>query len=603
MLRGPQGTLYGRSATGGNINIVTADPTNHFDAAVDASYGNFNDIQAHAMVNLPVTDTLAVRVAVMQHRSDGYWDSKGTTSRNYGAQDNWGGRVTALWKPSSTFTWRLSLDQFVSDGAPGESILTGPDGKPVNGLSPYHQPVYNDPEPDNHIASTSIRSRMEWRPLDHVTLSYVASYQRIGAFYDWATTGQVGAPANTGWQQYASYKSHAQFHEVDAAYESGAFKNVVGASYFNENIPDTGSWGIYQAINYFYRNVPNISATHKRSWGVFDQATLTVLDGLKLTGGVRYSHDEQSQGGNTSYGCPTSLFPNATMAQVAALQPGTAGCYAASTTAFATGKWSKVTWKAGLDYDIAPHTLAYASVTTGYKPGGVQPGVLAPIPESYKPEDVTNYEVGLKTRLLDNKLTLRAAGFYEDYTDLQVFQLTSTAAGVKLATLNAAKARIYGVELEGSFEPTPNDHISGFATWLHATYADYPNAIDSRTGLSVGDNSGASLPQAPRFQMRFQYSHDFDLNGGSKITPLVGVNYQTKSFTQPINIGYYKVKAYSKTNASLTWTDPTGRWKVAGYIDNIENKAVRSGDWASGGQVYSDYAAPRTFGARVSWQY
>src|SRR5882757_3710543 len=147
VLRGPQGTLYGRNATGGNLNIITATPKSAFDANFDVSYGNFNEVTGHAMLNAPVSDTLAVRAATVVHRSDGYFSTQGNTHQNYGAADDAGIRLTGLWTPAERFKWRMSFDGYQSDGTTGASIQTGANGKPANGLSPYHQPAYPDPEP------------------------------------------------------------------------------------------------------------------------------------------------------------------------------------------------------------------------------------------------------------------------------------------------------------------------------------------------------------------------------------------------------------------------------------------------------------------------
>ncbi|WP_260929471.1 TonB-dependent receptor [Novosphingobium sp. 9] len=602
VLRGPQGTLYGRSATGGNINILTADPENKFDASADASYGSFNDVATHAMVNVPVTDTLSIRAAGMMHRSDGMFDTQGTTSRNYGAADSFGGRLTALWKPSSRFKWRLQLDQYDNKGTPGLSVLTGADAKPVNGLSPYKQPVYSDPEPYNKIISTAVRSRMDWDATDDLSISYVGTYQDIRAAYRWVTTGDADAPDNPGWQQASAYNSKATFHEIDASYSKGRFKNVMGGSFFYEKIKDPGSAAVYAAIDYVYYSPKGADIT-KRSWGVFDQASYEILDHLTLTGGVRYSKDYQAQGASLTYSCALSAYPVTNFSQVYNLTATTPGCYGASTGASGSGSWDKVTWKAGLDYQMTPTTLIYASAISGYKPGGVQPAAPDGVSKTYNPEDVVSYEAGVKTRLLDDKLTLRAAAFWVDYTNLQVFQVASTTSGVSLVTFNAAKARSRGVELETTWEISPVDHFSGFINYLDATYTQYTNGIDGRDSSVIPSLTGYQLPQAPHWQMRGQYSHDFLLGNGGKITPMAAVYFQTESFTEANNVSWYRVAPYTKTTLTLTWTDPTDKWQVSAFVDNLENNKVRTGDWASSGEVYSDFAPPRTWGLRASWHY
>lgn len=601
VLRGPQGTLYGRSATGGNINVLTADPVNHLDASVDASYGSYNDVAVHGMINLPVTDNLSVRVAGMVHRSDGMFNTQGTTSRNYGAADSFGGRITALWKPAPNFKWRLQLDQYDNHGTPGLSVQTGADAKPINGQSPYQQKVSGNPDPYNKIVSTAIRSRMDWDATDHLSLSYVASYQDIRAAYKWVTSGAVDW-TNPGWQQASAYNSKATFHEVDAAFSSGRFKNVLGGSFFYEKITDPGSAAVYAAINYEYYS-PYGANTTKRSWGIFDQASYQIIDGLTVTGGLRYSKDYQGQGGSLTYGCSTSGYSVGQFSQIYNLTSTTPGCYGASTNPAGSGSWSKLTWKAGIDYQITPRTMVYASVTTGYKPGGVQPSAPVGVAKTYNPEDVTNYEAGIKTRVLDNKLSLRAAAFWADYSNLQVFQVASTTSGVSLVTFNAAKARSRGIELETTWDITPNDHFSGFANYLDATYTTYNNGIDGRDSSVIPSLKGYQLPQAPHWQMRAQYAHDISLGKHGKLSPMAAFYFQSESFTEANNVSWYRVAPYTKTTLTVTWTDRTDKWSVAAFVDNLENNYVRTGDWASSGQVYSDFAPPRTWGLRASWTY
>ncbi len=602
VLRGPQGTLYGRSATGGNINILTADPVGHFDASADMSYGSYNDVAAHVMVNVPVSDTLAVRAAGMIHRSDGMFDTLGTTARNYGAADNFGGRLTALWTPSSSFKWRLQVDQYENHGTPGLSVLTGEDAKPVNGRSPYKQPVYSDPEPYNKIVSTSIRSRMDWDLNSDLSVSYVASYQDIRAAYRWVTTGDEDAPENPGWQQYSAYNSKATFHEVDALYSHGRLKNVIGGSFFYEKIDTPATAAIYSAIDYAVYSPYGADVT-KRSWGVFDQLSYEIADNLTLTGGIRYSKDYQAQGNSLSYSCAASTLDASKFSDVFTLTADTSGCYGASVGASGSGSWDKVTWKAGVDYQVTPETLLYASATTGYKPGGVQPSAPTGVSKTYDPEDVISYEIGAKTRVFNDAVTLRGAAFWVDYTNLQVFQVASTTTGVSLVTFNAAKARSRGIELEASWDISPVDHFSGFINWLDAEYTQYTNGIDGRDSSVIANLKGYQLPQSPHWQMRAQYSHDFVLGNGGKITPQAAFYFQTVSFTEANNVSWYRVAPYTKTDLTVTWTDPTEQWQVAAYVNNLENNYVRTGDWASSGEVYSDYAPPRTWGVRASWHY
>ena len=601
VLRGPQGTLYGRNATGGNVNIITADPKASFDANFDVSYGNFNDVMAHAMVNAPVSDSLAVRAAFVVHRDDGLFSTEGTTDHNYGAADDTGLRLTGLWTPAESFKWRLSLDGYQSHGTPGASIETGANQMPVNGLSPYHQPAYADPEPRNYIQNGAVRSRMDLRLNDDLSLAYITGYQHVLWSYVWATTGQPGASATLPGARSAE-QNHAttQGHEVDLSLDTDKLKNVLGGTYFGES----AAWkyqNLLPALNYASLTLTD-HEVHKASWGAFDQATWSPITALRLTGGVRYSHDHQLQPAYEQLSC--TAMP--TLEQVRLLTTTSPQCAAPRgviTTPSAGGSWSKVSWKAGADYDLTNAALAYASVTSGYKQGGVQPGLPAAFPSTYEPETVTSYEAGIKLRLLERTLNVRLAGFFENYTSIQTAQLQFLNGIGQIITTNAGGSHIYGAEIESEWRPTTTDYLAAFFTWLHARYTVFSDAADPRTNTLIPSLAGNQLPNAPNASVRLEYHHDFSLPIGGTLTPLVAFYWQSTSFSQPINVDVYKIGSYSKSDLQLTYASAAEHWRIAAYVQNVEDHAVRNADFTLFGNVYSDFNPPRIFGARVSYRY
>lgn len=602
VLRGPQGTLYGRSATGGSVNVFTGTPVDHFDANADVSYGRYDDVQAHAMINVPVAQDLSIRAAGMIHRNNGYIDTMGTTGRNYGAADERGARLTALWKPGSRFTWRLSGEYYESTGTPGVLLRSDSDGNVYNGGSPYRQKFQNNPSPAMLIRSNAIRSRMDWEATDDLTISYVGGYQAIQSSTSWATSGQVGAPSATDFQFQRRYRSNSTFHEIDASLETGILKNVFGGSFFDETIPQGGTVGLFANFGIISTSLPS-SGIHKRSWGIFDQADLAITDKLTLTGGIRYSHDFQDSGARSTVSCTASTYPNIVVTDLWAFTAATPGCRGA-TVPYASASFSNIGWKAGLQYQLAPETLTYLQASTGYKPGGVQPGLPVEIPASFNSEKVVNYEFGVKTRLFDNALNLRTAIFYSDYSNLQVFQPLTLASGqVQLATINAASATLYGIEIEAEANLTPVDHFRGYFTYTHATYDSFPNAIDPRTNKNIGSLDGNSLPAAPRVTFRVQYSHDFELANGGRITPTAALYFQSKQYLDILNISDYRVPGYTKSNFDLTYVLPSQNWTVSAYVNNVENRTIRNRVFSSGGKVFSNYDMPRTWGVRLSYKY
>lgn len=593
ILRGPQGTLYGRNSTGGSLNVITADPKSTFGASADVSFGNYNDVQTRGMINLPLMDDLAIRAAFTTRRSDGYFETRGTTNSNYAAADNFAGRLTGLWTPSSDFKWRLALEYSRLGGTPDLEFATGPSGRPLDGRPVYDRPVSSEPEPSNYLRNFMARSRMDWQVASNLSLSYIAGYEDLSYASVWTLAATSLADGNlTEGHRTGGDQSYSQ--EIDLNFEWNGLKNIFGANYLFESERDFDDYPAY-TLGINYRGGTSLGPTSTdESWGMFDQATYTVIDGLRLTAGARYSAENK---GNSLNGfgqefCPLTVSINTALSQMI-----TPGC-TFSLEAPVRGTWSNTNWKAGVDYDLTEAIMAYGSVTTGFKAGGLNIGGNI-TPQGYNPEKVTSYELGVKGHFFDNRVTLYADGFSMDYTDLQVTQLSGTAQ----ITNNAAKAKIYGTEIEGEWRISPNDHLNGFFDYLHATYSDYSSAIDQLNGTIYPSLSGNTVPNAPRYSSRLAYSHQFDLPNGSALTPTAAVYYQSVSYLREFDLPIDKVNAYTKTSLNITWTDPTRRWNVDAYANNLENSVVRNGGLTAFNLYWSTYDPPRTYGVRVGFKY
>lgn len=539
IVRGPQGTLYGRNSTGGNINIVTPDPSPRLSAAVSASYGNHDDVQIQGMVNLPVAADLAVRIAFMTHRNDGYYDTLGGSNRNYGAANDYGGRVTALWSPAPNFNWRLAVDDFVMGGTPNLDIETAANGQPADGLPVFRRPVKDGPDPFDRLENLMVRSRMNWTIGDGLSLSYIAGYQNLNSTVQFVTAANSIHGLRPDW-------TNSNFHEIDLQYESPRVRNILGASHFRQTVRSADSYDFYtigytaswdltfptpSSAVYSPLTVPNAA------WGVFDQATVSVSDSLRLTGGLRYSDETQSEKALNFTLCPLSQYGSVPRPSVRTLYGP--GCLT-SPQGVTSGAWSDLTWKAGLAYDISDRTASYLTVSTGFKSGGISAGISAA--PTFRPERVTSYEMGLKTRILDDHLRINSAVFYARYSDLQVSQLVDA----QTVTENAARATAYGPEIEAACKLTSADTLSGFFDYLHATYGAYANAVDGRTGVVHPSLKGKDLPFSPRIAAKLQYSRDVSLASGGTIELMAAVYWQSFDYLRAFNFPIDRVPSYSE---------------------------------------------------------
>jgi iron complex outermembrane recepter protein len=591
ILRGPQGTLYGKDSTAGNINIITASPEQQFAAQADVGFGNYSDIASHAMVNIPVNDTLAIRASAVTHKNDGYFDTEGTTSRNYGATNEYGGRISALWQPTGDFKWRVSVDDFISHNTEALAIATGADGQPLGGGSVYNRPAPNIPsEPSQDISNLMARSRMDWQISKDLSLSYIFGFQAVDQTFgtELPVSNALFAPPGE-MAAYGTSRNRNQYHEFNLKYDGSRLKNIFGINYTTEH-----TTSIYNnvIIPDDFNEVIDEPSGWDSGWGVFDQATYSIRDDLRLTAGIRESEDYKNVNQKFVAICPVGYFYSG----------GVVSTSCAQTPWYGKGHWSAVTWKFGVDYDVTDKIMSYATVSTGYKAGGINQTVPGPN-QDYRPEHNTNYEIGLKGRYFDGKATLNADFFYEAYRDIDVnYWVFDSSNGGTFLTENAARAAIWGPELDGSLMVTSADRIDGFLNYLNATYTDYQNAKDPLTGI-VYDLNGKSLPNAPRLSARLQYSHEFKLPNGATLTPMAAVYWQSVSYLREFNLPDDSVPAYSKTNLRLTYASASGQWQVQGYVSNLENNAVRIGVENLIGAYDSWYAPPRTYGATVKYRY
>jgi iron complex outermembrane receptor protein len=641
ILRGPQGTAYGRNATAGVVNIHTARPVNEFLAAGDVAYGNYKDLTARAVINVPVDDRLQLRGSVLRRTNDGY-DNGGASPRNYGAIDLLSARLAAAWKLTPGLLWHASLSHAENKGTipeshrlsysyyPNGNVATGTLGQPVV-VAPAGNILADRTEPDiaMNVQQTALRSSLAWTLNDNWTLTYLAGWSRL-------TDDGISSATGLFRLKSKDLVTRTQSHELDLNYESERLKAVAGLYGYRDRQAGLQKIGIGDALPYPFASVlppplviapgagfeptgfnvidiaGRINEVANTSKAAFAQATYSISDTLRLTGGLRYTKDKVSTNGDTQVCAPGS---------VTAITPDLA-CgvpFGPPTNAAGSGSWSNVSWKATAEYDLTKNHLVYATVATGYRGGGVTPNV-APQYLTYAPETLTNFELGWRGLLLNNSLSLNLTVFNMDYKDLQISTIGQDVFGNNTpVTTNAATATIRGVEFEGDWKVTRRDRLQGFITYLDARFGTLANSIDTTNNLSsaynafaptpippgVANYSGNRLVNAPRISLRGRYSHIFNLGDGT-LTPSVDVYWQAKSYTTLDNISDPARggrSAYSKTDLNLLYETADGRWSVNGFVHNVENKQVYISSVPLAAFATAMYMPPRTFGVRVGYKF
>lgn len=588
VLRGPQGTLYGRNATAGAINVITKKPTQQAEGSASVEFGNYDALSTSGMLNVPLDDTLAVRAAFQTTRHDGYQKSitPGPQAGNdKDSQDDKSARIQALWTPTEKLSINLRADWLHRGGNNGGDVAYPMEtGDPRTILSRVNTSRDNT----YWSAGTEVNYDFDW-----AQLTYLVGFNS-------ADDNRVGENPATHAPNYFHGLDETWSHELRLGGETDSLKWVIGAYYFKED--NDVDFRIFQADNRYLSFIqPDVSAMTK---AVFSQATWSATDRLRVTGGLRYTEDQKGRNGGTYFTNNAGAITNTVTLNIS------------------DNTWDSVNWRAGVDFDLSEDSMLYANVATGYKAGGYFDGVE---PNDYKPEAITSYEAGVKNRLLDNSLQLNASAFYYDYRDFQVSAIGTIAGQDATVTLNADKAEIYGLEVETDFLLTEMDRIDASVSWLHARYKKFllprgdafannaANANVSRCYTAnysapaprAADFSGCQMARTPEWSINLGFQHEFALAGGASLTARVQTHYESAKYLEYHGFRQNRQDDFTKTDLTLTYAPSEGSWTVMAYARNLENDDVRttSGPNANTGLATNGtgdfYAPPRTYGVRV----
>ncbi len=598
VLKGPQGTLYGRNATAGAVNIIANKPVlNSTEGDLSLSYGNFNTQKLNAAFNLPLGSAAALRVAGMLSKHDGYIDA-GEAGKVDDA-NTWGARLGLLLKPIDALSIYVAGEYNKTDqtavpqygvSVPGaDSTLTGQ--IPSN----FKTDLPDEFELANagflEIDQTAFRANIEY-DLGVVQLAYKGGFRNIDMYGYQPLNGFV--PETFSFDNDLEYNTHS--HEFLI---KGDAKNLfwqAGYFYGSEDqdvrrglvLPVlAGAFGGQVPYNNF--TIYDVSSTTN---GIFGQATYSFTKEWAFTGGLRYTMDKKERTGSQLSVSPfsgTAYFypnpPSSANSEGMAPNPG-------------SGDWSQVTWMMNLDYKFGENKMMFAKVSTGYKAGGFDN--LG----SYDPEKLTAFEIGTKNTFMDNRLRFNAAAFYYNYTDQQVKVFINTEVGD--ATKNAASTKVFGLELDGEMKISPADHAKLTVNYLNAEYGDFITPMNVVGADAIEVNAeGNKPPQSPELTVVAGYDHDFDIGYG-KITAGIKTMFKSDYYLTMNNWEMDKQEAYTNTDFTISYTAKSHLWDVGLFVHNLEdNRIITYSAFTGGGiDLYNwIFGSPRTFGARVNYYF
>ncbi|WP_288457192.1 TonB-dependent receptor [uncultured Sphingomonas sp.] len=599
VLRGPQGTLFGRNTTGGAINFITKSPKlQGNEGYAEAGYGNFNTVTAQGAIETTmVEDQLGLRVAANYAKGDGQIRNVFPGGRDPNSQDTLQGRATLRIRPG---------------GGPLDIKIKAYGGRDrgtqaaVHGLQQFRTGLGFFEVNENRIGlnrteAYGVSATVAYELSPTVTLTSITSRDGGRQNLQQASDGSPLDVLNINWQsRFQQFSEEARFNYA------GDRLTLVGGGFYgwDEVVTDNnfkiGSMlgaGVDGGFFQHYRQV-------RRSYAVFAQGDYDLTDRLTLTLGARYTWDRSQYRDGYAYlfagGVGGPETPLATTVPCPGV-PGTCA-YDPSARFNLDGQNNALTGRVSLAYKFEGGTLVYASYNRGYRSGAFNGGgYTSSAGINYiAPERVNAYEVGLKGRYFDNALTLSAAGFYYDYSNQQV---QDTRPGPVSFLVNAPKAEVYGAEAEARLRLSPALTLNAAAGYLHATYKSLT--------LQNTVLDGNDLPFAPRFTAQGGFDLSLFKNGNDGLTISPNVAYFSRQYFSPFNdinaAGAGQMNSelqqpgYAKVNLAAALT--TGRFTFKAFANNLFNARVYAYglDLRGAGFPYNFLvpSTPRTYGGSV----
>lgn len=632
VLKGPQGTLYGRNATGGAINIITRRPEiGQFGAAGSVDIGNYSSLRLDGSINLPVSDNAALRVAGTYVKHDAYMDD-GTDNQKDAAV-----RASFRVEPTSTLTVDIVGDysQQRGRGVGGTPVQLGVDNRdgyfsPAGVAFLTQQPNLTlgrsfaplPVEPFMRNSQWGIASTVEWRT-SIGTVTVVPAHREGKLDYRSATPGF--------YVQQTERDKQTSVEARLASTDERPIRYLLGLYYYHENNEIPQYYVNQQANVNSYSYDQEIDAK-----AIFGRLTYAFTPDIRITGGLRYSREVKDFAGQLfgairvcvlPTGCPTAqtLPYDPTSVPSPNFNPAVDGTVTIPSFIDNAGANAKrlsvgrTTFRLGADWDVTSRNLLYASYETGFKTGGF---FFSADDGTFRPEKIEAWTLGSKNRFFDNRLQLNLEAFYWRYNDQQISHLVNDSTGNAIfATENVGRATYKGIEIDARYLLTPTTELNVDVQYLDAVYKDFvyqtpnlnggvyngtscPNVGTPGTSYTV-DCSGKRPPYAPKWVLNLGGRQTVELEGGHKIVGTARAHYQSDNLTGLEFTTTEMQEAYWQVDGDLTFSTANGRLAITGYINNAFNKTVIANTFPTPFSLFTSASLrpPRTFGVRLALKY
>jgi iron complex outermembrane receptor protein len=576
VLKGPQGTLFGRNATGGVIQVVTKDPEQTPSADISIGYANYDTLSGSLYGTTGIADNLAADIAIYAYNQGDGWGKNVFTNTPIYRSSEFNARTKWLWTPDAATTVTLAANYASVYADVGAADAIYPGSTAVGGYtsSGFYNINSEIARPHSDYKTWGLSLTAD-RDLSWAELKSISSFQNLNEHttYDNDSTPVYLVDA------LRNYPAQTFTQELQLLSPSDSkIQWIAGFYYLNDRValdpltikgPGLGAGPTFQLFRY--------GVQHTQSYAGYGEVTWPLFAGTNLITGARYTIDER---------------------QFHDQDINTLGSHIPPVND--TDKWSKPTWRAVLDHQFDPDVYGYIQYSTGFKSG--QFNMIAPTSPPVLPETLSDYEAGLKTQLFNGRVTLNIAGYFYNYDNIQ---LTRVIIG-GTQTFNAAAAQAKGIDVDSAIKVSDNFSLTGALSYFDGTYTSFPNAPGTVPKPGGGnatvsfDASGNSMIFAPKFQAAV---------GGVYTIPSDVGDFSLQG-EYSYNSGYYfavdnrvKQPAYSMVNASVEWTAPSKRWSLRFWGKNLANAKISTYFSEAAYGDFSGPAAPLTFGAELSMHF
>lgn len=603
VLRGPQGTLFGKNTIGGAINITSTPPTGKFDGSIQLTTGSRKRIDGKAVINFPVSSTLAIRLSGATLNQGGYVNN--LNGPKLGNTKAILGRAAIHWTPAPNFKVDISADYTRRrERAQAMKLLDfnpnagAPTFGPYNGVvapalglpifdsrftlgGPYQTFQGDNPLAISNLNLWGVSATAELDVSDALAIKSITAYRKFDSQFGRDSDNSPSTIVET----YDDIRHHQFSQELQlfGKTASDSIEWLVGGYYFNERGND---------LNNVYTSVLLIQSggeASTRSKAAFGHLVLHATDKLRVTGGLRYTNERKTFLPNQKvlfYSYTQSLFGGAGFTDGQAILPSVTS----------ERSFNNLSAMAGLDYQWTSRFMTYLSLSQGFKSGGFNQRVFPPraSPGSFAPEKADVAEVGFKWSNDAGTVRLDADTFYTRYKNIQVKIIDVVAPG----TGNAAKGRIYGGEAELTLKPVSALTLNATAGYLNTAYTGFAANFDPAQGI----NKNNRFVNSPKWSFSAAANYVIPLGDTGSLTVHGDWGYRSKTYNDAANSERIAQKAYSLFNANLLFNTADRLWQVSAGVRNIGDKAylLTGNDEFNGfGYVEGVYGKPREWNLTV----